>query len=371
MPLTVTAISPVTGVNTVAQSVAIAGTGIQSGCTAQLQSATLGNVDLTGLTCSPTGILATVPAGTPAGFYALGVDNPDGQTVVTPDAYTVFNPTPVVLSVSPALASAKDTPLTITITGAGFSNTGEPGVLQADLNGASPAGLTFVNSTTLTALVPASPPGRYSLTVTNPGPGNPAGSLADALTLYTLPPDPPVCNLVDNCPEGVTPDGVPATLQTGGTLDIDLGEDNGVTDGPGVDLVYYEFPNTFEPPDDPFPGQGIYLDFITVTLSIDRLNWYPVFAWDGQAGGVAGSNMEPFASDANGEMENEPIPAAWLYPYPDAVDQPINAGIAIDLAGVDHPLPAGQTFRYIRFEHNTTCTARDCPAEVDGVLVLN
>lgn len=111
------------------------------------------------------------------------------------------------------------------------------------------------------------------------------------------------------------PDGQTVDLEDGESVTLDFGVGTGIIDGPGYDMVYYEWPN---PP-------GILMDYVTIELSADGTTWYTVFAWDGTDGGVVGTNVDAYAAD--GESENEPIPSAVLYPGGLA----FNTGIAIDI----------------------------------------
>lgn len=363
-PLVLYSVLPNSGLNTASVPVTISGQGIQAGCLPVLSSPESGSIALSGVTCAPTVISATVPAAITAGYYTVTVTNPDSQSYLLPDAYTVTNPYPIVLSVTPSLTEATGLPLNITITGQDFRGTGSPGSLRGDLNGTPFSSISYVNDTTLTASVVATPAGHYTVTVTNPGPGNPYGSRADGLILYTVPATPPGCSAdVDSCGAAETPNGNAARITGTGVITIDWGAGNGLTNGPGYDLIFYEFPNS--------TLGGIYMDLITVSVSVDAAMWHTIFAWDGVPGNVNGSNIDALAVDANGELENEVITSTLLYPYPDPVAYPVNAGIAIDLNGVIPALP-DQTFRYIRFARPANaCTQSDCEFELDAVLNLN
>jgi hypothetical protein len=195
------------------------------------------------------------------------------------------------------------------------------------------------------------PLGLYTLNVTNPGPTDPTGSLVNGFTLdyYTTT---AVCTGTTyfNCPfaEG-PPDDLIAGVVNTGTIILDFGPGNGVTDGPGPDMVFYERPN---PP-------GILLDYVHIELSTDGMSWDTVFNWDGVPGEVWGTNIQAYAASGPGEEENEPILDSDLYPYP-------GWGITIDIAAVLPPLPPG-TYRYVRITQPPGATDT---AEIDALQTL-
>jgi hypothetical protein len=339
--------------------VTITGLNFQAGCTAQL-----GAVPLTVTQCLPTTISATVPIDIVAGFYNLTVTNPDAQsdTLMTP-AYTATNPIPAITSVTPAV-TPNDAGQTITIAGSDFRNTGAPGGLQVLLGGTLLTNITFIDSSTLTADVSAGTSiGVYNVTVVNPGPTNPSGSLANAFSVYayatTVTCDPGV----SNCGSATgTPDGNYASIDPGETLTITFGVGNGITDGPGYDMVYYERP----------VGGGIQLDWVTIEIG-DGTNWYTVFDWDGDSAAatdVTGTNIDCYATDQpacngpnGGEMDNEDIPSADLYPRAAAP----NTGIAIDIGDPGLGVPPG-SYYLVRISGPLGASQQ---AEVDAVIRLN
>jgi hypothetical protein len=147
---------------------------------------------------------------------------------------------------------------------------------------------------------------------------------------------------------GGPPDGQALNLNPNEAVTLDFGEGTGIIDGPGPDLVFYEWPN---PP-------GILLDFIIIEISANGSTWYTVFAWDGMPGGVVGTNIDAYATDGNGEQDNESIPSSALYPYP-------GTGITIDI-GIW--APAGYSYRYVRLR----CPGNGGdPAQVDAVQRLH
>jgi hypothetical protein len=404
---TVEAIAPNTRVNTTTVAVTISGHNFQPGCTASL-----GSVSLTGVSCSSsTTVLASVPAGIVAGYYDLTVTNPDSLSGSLTPAYTATNPVPGVAAIT-LNTWFTTTNRVVTITGNNFRNTGAPGNLRGALDGTPLTGVTYVSPTTLTATVPSSSAvmsvGVYTLTVTNPGPTNPAGRLANAFTIitdtvplsptnlraaagdrkvvlgwepnteidlagyrlyrtdtglltetastsyldlavtnditysyyvrtidiagheslsstivsaqpYDITPYTYTANIactpgpdVTNCNDAASPpDGLAAAITGTGAITLDFGVDRGIIDGPGPDMVIFEWWN----PNAGGPGvPGILLDFVTVEISDGVSGWYTVFDWDGSPGGVAGTNIDSFAADGEGDGEFIPQSALDLEP---------------------------------------------------------
>jgi hypothetical protein len=351
-PPTALTITPTTQVNTADVDVLITGLDFQTGCSAQL-----GTVPLTVTLCLPTTISATVPIDLVAGFYNLTVTNPDAQSDTLASAYTATNPIPAITSVTPAV-TPNDAGQTVTIAGSDFRNTGAPGGLEVWLGGTLLTNITFVSPITLTADVSAGMSiGAYNLTVVNPGPTNPSGSLANAFSVYayatTVTCDPGV----SNCGSASgTPDGGFAEIDPGETLTIDFGAGNGIMNGTGYDMVFYERPI----------GGGIQLDYVTIEIG-DGTNWYTVFDWDGDSGAttdVVGTNIDTYASDGDGELDNEAIPSADLYPRAATP----NTGIAIDIGDPGLGIPPG-SYHLVRIS-NPGGVSPD-PSEVDAVIRLN
>jgi hypothetical protein len=338
--------------------VTITGLNFQAGCSAQL-----GAVPLTVTLCLPTTISATVPVNIVANFYDLTVTNPDAQLDTLTNAYTATNPIPIITSVTPAV-TPNDAGQTITIAGSNFRNTGAPGGLQVLLGGTPLTNITFIDSSTLTADVSAGTSiGVYNVTVVNPGPTNPSGSLANALSVYAYATTATCDPGVTNCGSATgTPDGNYAELAPAGeALTISFGIGNGITDGPGYDMVFYERPT----------AGGIQLDWVTIEIG-DGTNWYTVFDWDGDSAAttdVTGTNIDCYATDqpacngANGgETDNEDIPSADLYPRAATP----NTGIAIDIGDPGLGVPPG-SYYLVRI----SSAGGSQPAEVDAITRLN
>jgi hypothetical protein len=434
----VVAIAPDTRVNTATVAVTITGQNFQPGCTASL-----GSVSLTGVSCpSATTVLASVPADIIAGYYTLTVTNPDSRSGSLTRAYTATNPAPVVAAIT-LNTWFTTTDRVVTITGDSFRNTGAPGNLRGALDGTSLTGVTYISPITLTATVPSRSAlmslGVYTLTVTNPGPTNPTGRLANAFTIITdtmpispanlraaagdrkvvlgwdanteidlagyriyrtdvVPPlatvtSPRYLDLavtngitysyyvrtvdmagheslsstmvsaqpyditpytytvniactpgpdVTNCNDAAgPPDSFAAAITGAGMITLDFGVNRGIIDGPGPDMVIFEWWN----PNAGGPGiPGILLDYVTVEISDGVSGWYTVFNWDGSPGGVAGTNVDSFAAD--GEGDGEFIPQTDLYE-----DNGQRSGITIDIGVAQPLLPSGHSFHLVRLRY--------------------
>jgi hypothetical protein len=121
----------------------------------------------TGCGANQSGVRFTPPA--PGTYIITARYNTGGTNVLTITVPgSASNPAPVLSAISPSSATAGSGPLTLSVTGSGFVAASE-----VRWNG-SPLVTTYVSSTSLTALVPASllaAPGTASVTVFNPAPG--------------------------------------------------------------------------------------------------------------------------------------------------------------------------------------------------------
>jgi len=364
------AVLPNTMVNTDTVTVTISGLNFQTDC-----SVLLGSMPLVFPSCTPTTTIeALVPMDIVAGYYDLTViNNADGQSGMLTDAYTATNPIPLVTGITPALSVITTTDLAVTISGDYFRYTGAPPALRADIGGTSLGTVAYVSPTMLTAVVPFSSPGvslgAFALNVTNPGPTDPTGTLANAFTVYAYT---TACQPMPTCGDAIgQPDHNSATITSTTVITIDYGVGNGILDGPGYDMIFYEFANSAMDPD------GILLDYITIEL-VEEVSGaaYIVFEWNGDnPGDVAGTNIDSYATDADGEMDNEPIPYYDLYPSPPPV--PHNCGIAIDIGVAAQavqppqgPLPPGP-FRWVRVSGVSVPPGDGDPAQVDAIVRLN
>lgn len=186
-----------------------------------------------------------------------------------------------------------------------------------------------------------------------------------------------------NCADvGLPPNGIITTVYSTQTLTLDFGARNGLLNGPGWDLVYYEK----ETP--PAGSNLIQVQYITIELSMDGSAWYVAYAWSINNESLAqNSNIAPFAINsgvnpdpgicdfAAGASEIDVIQMVGTAACPSwqAVPEgglygtlPYKTGIAIDLAGV--PPPVGEGYRYIRIGQRPDAID---PAEIDSIQRLN
>lgn len=471
----VLAISPNQAVNTGTVSVVITGTNFVSGLSATLRDAFTYTISISSST--PTNIFGLVPAGVFSGTYNLRVTNPDAQFGQLAQAYTATNPAPRITAITPTVGFTNST-TPVTITGDNFV-----APAAGALDGFALTNVTYVSPTQLTAVAPSNvmPTGLFSLTITNPGPTAPAGTLPNAFTVASPPrnlraaggdglvslgwegstPPPqdyevqvttditsptwaslpltttnftyhqPATNgttywyrvrarypggilsgfsnvatampatiavttpvTVTCSPTGVTNCGPDALLidaqpppitagltlvYTDGIITLDYGPGEGIIDGPGYDLAFYERPNTLS--GSTVVTDGIFLDYSRIEISSDGAVWSVVFEWNGEPApgqDVSNTNIACYAADDPacrlddiwkvGEGEDEPIPATALLPDQDgSPPPPWNTGIAIDLAGVAE---SGVRYRYVRFTRPANA-APDQFTEVDAIYRLN
>jgi hypothetical protein len=245
---------------------------------------------------------------------------------------------------------------------------------------------TPITSTgTLTYYVDTVTPGTYYYivrgedTIQSSPPSNEASGTAAPIATPNPTPDCSSPTAPPDCPSsGGPPDGTFSSVDPGESIVLDLGPNNGILDGPGYDLVYYEREA------DPLPTGFIAMDSVTVELSLDNVTWYTAFAWSlGNENLAQNSNVWLFASDDSsiagclvlplyaGAAANEAIymqaggvcGAAW----PGLWGTTPQTGVAIDINGVV-PTPTGEGYRYIRIGVRPDATE---PAEIDGIERLH
>jgi hypothetical protein len=127
---------------------------------------------------NPTTITATTPAHV-AGVTDVLVTNPDSQIGTLTGGYT-YTPPPGSFTITPSsvLKTGGDS---ITISGSNFISGA-----TVTFGGIPATSVTFVNSTTLTAVAPVQNAGTYDVVVTNPG--GQSTTLANGITFTELPP---------------------------------------------------------------------------------------------------------------------------------------------------------------------------------------
>ncbi|MCI0342029.1 MAG: IPT/TIG domain-containing protein [Planctomycetales bacterium] len=162
------AVSPSSGDTAGGTPVTVTGTGFGTGATVLFGTSLAGSV----VVLSPTALTCVTPSGT-TGAVNVTVTNPGGAsgTLTNGFTYTSGGSTPSVTAVSPGSGPSSGGTL-VTITGSNFQ-TGA----AVTVGGAAATSVTFVNSSTLTAVTPRAPSGSGAtaavpVTVTNPGAGS-------------------------------------------------------------------------------------------------------------------------------------------------------------------------------------------------------
>ncbi len=176
---TLSAVSPSSGDVSGGTPVTLSGTSFQTGATVTFG----GNLATSVVVVSPTTITCQTPSGS-AGAVTVTVTNPDttSASLSSGYTYTTGGTVPTVTAVSPTSGPAAGGTL-VTITGTNF----QTGAVVT-IGGVAATSVTFVNSTTITAVTPAAVPGAppaSTVTVTNPG--GASGSLASGFTYLPTP----------------------------------------------------------------------------------------------------------------------------------------------------------------------------------------
>jgi len=186
-------------------------------------------------------------------------------------------------------------------------------------------------------------------------PSNVASAMPNAIITYTT--SVTCSGTYLNCANAAGPvDDLTAAISGTGTVTFDFGVGQGVIDGPGYDMVFYERYRA--------SITGIRLDFVTIALSTDGVTWYTVFEWNGDnPGDVVGTNIDSFATDFNGEMEDEIIPETSLYPGTVG-----SHGITIDIGAT---APSGNLYRYVRISDPGSSLGPDKHPDIDAIERLN
>ncbi len=363
----ITAITPYTWFTTTDRTVTITGDNFRDTGSPGNLRADLDGTPLTTVTyVSPTTLTAVVPASSALmslGVYTLTVINPGptDPTGVLTDAFTIVTDT---IPISPAnlRAAAGDSQIVLgwdandEIDLAGYR------VYRTDV-------VTPLATVTDTRYLDYQPPlvngTVYTYYVTTidaadneSSPSNVVSAQPYDITPYTYT-TVITCTVGDvaNCSDAAgPPNGSAAGITGTGVITLDFGVGTGVIDGPGYDMVFYEWPR----------APGILLDYVTIEISVDGVVWYTVFDWDGISGGVVGTNIDSYATDTSGpypgEVYEEPIQSDDLYPG----GLSLNTGIAIDI-GVW--APPGYSFRFVRLTR--PAGGPSTPNEVDAIRRLN
>ena len=174
-----------------------------------------GGIAATG-TISSTGVY-TAPATLPSpNTVTIQAASAADSSAAGQSAVTLWNPTPVIASVSPMSVTAGS--FSITITGSDFVNGAQVQLAGAVLT------TTFTSSTQLSASGSEATPGMYAITVVNPNPGSSASS---AISLQVTsqssgnpPPPPSTCSAMQPGQEGSLGGFVPFPVSSLWNTDI-------------------------------------------------------------------------------------------------------------------------------------------------------
>lgn len=165
---TITSWNPHFGLNTGSQSFVVNGTNYRTGATVTIMNGS-NTRTVPGILNGNTTIKCTLSlTGLPYGLYNLTVRNLDGSNGTSINAFTVMNPPPSILSIAPASAYNTGS-VQVVVSGSRFIN----GVTVSLVNGSTRidgmiTGLTSGKIISTFDLISAQP-GRYNLTITNPG----------------------------------------------------------------------------------------------------------------------------------------------------------------------------------------------------------
>ena len=169
----VASVTPATGSTIGGTAITISGANFVAGATVSLGSSAATAITFV----NSTTITATTPAGA-AGSVSVTVTNPDGQSGTLANAFTFSATAPTVSNLSPG-SGLTTGGTAVTITGTNFA-----AGATLSMGGTPATGVTFLNSTTITATTPAHAAGAVSVLVTNTD--GQSGTLSGGFT-YILP----------------------------------------------------------------------------------------------------------------------------------------------------------------------------------------
>ena len=165
-PPIIAGINPFQSSNTGTQTVNITGTNFKTGAVVVLTNSSIRVPGTVTFRNNSTLLCSFLLTGAPSWVYHLTVTNPDGQSAIIPNAFTVTNATPAITSITPS-SGYNSTNLQVTVTGTSFRS----GVSVSLVNGSTilPGTVSSRTSSKIICTLPlnGTSPGKYNLSVLN------------------------------------------------------------------------------------------------------------------------------------------------------------------------------------------------------------
>lgn len=169
----VTAVSPNSSLQTTPVPVSVAGSGFQSGANLSLKRAGYSDINATGVVLVSSNFVTgtfNLATATP-GLWDVVITNPDGQSGTMTEGFTVKNPTPAVIAITPS-TGVRGWPVSITnLAGTNFRSGAVVKLVNAsagsDIEATSVVAVSATRITCIFDLTGATA-ARYNVTVTNP-----------------------------------------------------------------------------------------------------------------------------------------------------------------------------------------------------------
>ena len=203
---------------------------------------TFGVTDATGVSVLDAQTLTCLTPPGPLGPVTVTVTNPDARQDTLTDGF-IYTAGPVVIGVAPGSGDVGGGE-SVTITGSNFATTG---AVKVTFGLADGSGVAVLDSTTITCLTPAGPPGLVDVTVTNPG--NDRGTLAGGFTYSAAPVVTAVSPGSGNPAGGDLVTIVGSDFDTLGTVTVTFG----LNDAAGVTVIDSSTITCLTPPGTPGP----------------------------------------------------------------------------------------------------------------------
>ena len=172
----VTSISPITGNSGSTYSpVTVSGAGFISGATVSLNRTGSTPINATSVNVGSANVIActiSLTSGAATGMWNIIVTNPDGQTGMLPNGFTIAGPAvpsaPVVTAILPG-TTLQTTPVAVSVAGSGFNTSAILTLKQTGIPDINATGVTVVSPNLITGNfnVAAATPGPWDVVVTN------------------------------------------------------------------------------------------------------------------------------------------------------------------------------------------------------------